>query len=385
MVERASAARRIVIAGGGTAGHVTVGLAIARAYRQAFAGVEMLFIGHVEEPAAERITSEGFTLVDTSAVPFARQGVRGRLVALGHVPAGVRHARRLLRAHDARLLIGAGAYPSVAPLLAARSLGLRIVVHEANVEPGLATRVGARLADGITLGWDAARGAFPGRRVVVSGNPTQDAPTCQPRTSFESPWNAPAVRRILVAGGSEGSAFLNERVPPLLARVQQLGVPLDVCHQSGHARGAVPRTAAAYDALGVSASVVPWIADIIGAYRSSDFAVSAAGALTLAELAIAGLPALVIPSPHVAGDHQTPNARAYADATGALWASPRAWHEETLAQRLAAVLGDPRLLTAHRHAAWAHARPDAARAIVAFCETVMAGRWGGPTAARDAG
>jgi UDP-N-acetylglucosamine--N-acetylmuramyl-(pentapeptide) pyrophosphoryl-undecaprenol N-acetylglucosamine transferase len=366
------AGRRVVIAGGGTMGHVAIALAIAHAYRRLVADADVLLLTQRDPVAGRRIAREGFASVTIPAAPYAKQGLRGRLVATVTLVSGIRQSRRILRRHRADLLIGAGAYPSVAPILAARSLRIPIVLHEANIVPGLANRLGARMADGMTLGWDETRAMVPGVRTHVCGNPVM--PAIEALASLRTVSLAEdRHRRVLVVGGSGGSSFLNTRGAPLLARIAAEGIPVEAWHLTGHA-GAVESTQAAYRACGVRARVEPFADDPTDVYRWADFAVSSAGAVTLAELAMAGLPALVVPAGHVSEDHQSPNAHAYARSSGSLCATEGEWDEGVLATKIAAILKDEQAYRASRERALSCARPHAARGIVEFCEAVLAGR-----------
>jgi len=179
------------------------------------------------------------------------------------------------------------------------------------------------------------------------------------------------ARRLLVTGGSLGSEFLNRAVPELVGRLRDLGLALEVRHQTGH-RDA-PAVARAYADAGIAASVTPYIDDMPGAYAWADFAITCAGAITLAELAAAGLPALLVPYAPASEDHQRPNAQAFADATGVWWVSEDAWRATTLAERLALLLTDETAWRALSARLRALAPFDAAARVVAECEALLHG------------
>ena len=186
-------------------------------------------------------------------------------------------------------------------------------LHEANVVPGLTNRFLARLVDRVYLGWAAAQDSFRKASTLVSGNPIRPEVAAVGAARARVP-GVDGRARILVTGGSQGSPFLNEHAPELLRRVAALGVPIDIRHQTGqHDPEPVRR---AYDRAGLAAEVDRHIDDMPVAYRAADFAVVCPGAITLAELAAAGLPCLLVPLGKAAGDHQTPNAVAFAEATG---------------------------------------------------------------------
>jgi UDP-N-acetylglucosamine--N-acetylmuramyl-(pentapeptide) pyrophosphoryl-undecaprenol N-acetylglucosamine transferase len=365
--------RRVAVAGGGTAGHVYPALAIAAAYRQTVDNVDLLFLGTAEGFEARLMPRHGYRLVLVQGAPLFRVGLGGKLRALNCLGSGIGQARRALKAHGARLVIGLGGYASAGVLLAARSLGLPAAIHEANVLPGLTNKLLGRLVDRVYLGFAASGWAFPRGRTLVTGNPVRSEIV---RVGCEKQQRRYGVDRpvhILVTGGSEGAPFLNRHAPDLLRRVAGHGLALAVSHQVGV--WAVEPVRAAYARAGLAASVVPYIEDMATAYRRADLVVARAGALTLAELAVCGLPALLVPLPTAARDHQTANARVFAAAGGSWWVREADWHPESLAARLAALLRDPAAWMAAALRMRQLATPHAARAIVADCEALMAGRW----------
>jgi UDP-N-acetylglucosamine--N-acetylmuramyl-(pentapeptide) pyrophosphoryl-undecaprenol N-acetylglucosamine transferase len=188
-------------------------------------------------------------------------------------------------------------------------------------------------------------------------------------------------RAILVAGGSEGSPFLNERVPELLGAIQASGVELRAHHQYGWGDGGAIE--AAYRRLGVEARVESFVDDMAAAYAGADFAICSAGAITLSELAIHGVPALLVPLASAAGDHQAPNAAAYSRLTGALYVRQSDWQTDKLAQRLATLLRDEAKLAQLSVRAREAGRPEAARAILNACEDLLASRATGPRGRRS--
>lgn len=364
--------RSIAIAGGGTGGHVNPALAMADAYRAAFESASVFFIGTATGLEATLVPKRGYEieLVQGSRLvggsPLAKlRGVVGLL-------RGILQARKLLKARGARLVIGVGGYASGAALLAARSLGLATAIHESNAVPGLTNKVLGKLVDRVYLGFPEAAGAFSATKTCVTGNPVRSEITA---LTTDRALPAPGERklRVLVVGGSQGAQFLNEKVPSLLADVAARGVDLEVRHQVG--KLASEPVQAAYQAAGINAEVLVYIDDMAGAYAWADFAVTRAGSGTVSELAAARLPALLVPFPYAAGDHQAANARAFADAGAGFWQRQKNWHSEKLAQQIASVMSDPGAMHRAVKGAAAVARPAAADAVVTDCERLMEGRW----------
>jgi UDP-N-acetylglucosamine--N-acetylmuramyl-(pentapeptide) pyrophosphoryl-undecaprenol N-acetylglucosamine transferase len=282
----------------------------------------------------------------------------------------MREARHLLKQHGAQLVISLGGYTSAGVVLAARSLGLPTVIHEANIVPGLANRLLGRFVQRVYLGFAAAGWAFSPQHTQITGNPIRAEIAQLGSEKRSAPSQAKRRAHILVTGGSQGSPFLNQQVPALLRAVADHGIALEVWHQAGDERCEPIQTAYAH--LGLPARVVSYIPDMAEAYGWADFALTCAGALTLSELALVGLPALFVPLAVTAGDHQTQNALAMTEAGAGWWVAEAHWNQEALARRMATLLGDAD--------AWAHASagmrrlaiPDAAQRVVADCEALLA-------------
>ncbi len=364
--------RNIVIAGGGTGGHVNPALAIADAYCEAYKDARVLFIGTAQGLEARLVPKRGYEIEFVEGSRLVGGGIVAKMSGLWQLFQGILQARRLLKKHRTRLVVGVGGYASGAALLAAWTLGIKSAIHESNAVPGLTNKVLGRLVDRVYLGFEAASGAFPAGRVMVTGNPVrpeiaalqQQAPSPRPEGSSA---------RILVVGGSQGAQFLNEQVPELLAEVSRRGISLVVTHQVGK-RDPVPVTEA-YQAHGMTVDVVAYIDDMASAYREADLAVTRAGSGTISELAAAGLPALLVPFPHAAGDHQAANASAFVAAEAGLMARQENWDGKKLAQWIVSLLTDNRALEKAACGARGLARIEAAKGVVQRCESLMEGRW----------
>jgi UDP-N-acetylglucosamine--N-acetylmuramyl-(pentapeptide) pyrophosphoryl-undecaprenol N-acetylglucosamine transferase len=365
------APRRVALVGGGTAGHVYPALAVAEAYRAAVPGTSPLFIGTPNGFERSILHTYGERLVLIDGAPFFGVGMRGRLRTLSQLARGTYQARHLLRTEAIALVVGFGGYASAGVLLAGRSLGLRTVIHEANLLPGLANRLVARIVDRVHLGFEAAKPWFPPAKTVVTGIPIRQVFMRIAAARRPPGARGDGTRRLLVTGGSLGSDFLNRCVPDLVRRVKDHGVSLEVRHQTGNREAAT--VGRAYADAGIPAVLSPYIDDMPAAYAWADAAITCAGAITLAELAAAGLPALVVPYAPASEDHQRPNARAFAEATGVWWVPEEAWHPAVLAERLASLLTDDVAWSALSARLRGLAPRDAAARVVADCESLLCG------------
>jgi UDP-N-acetylglucosamine--N-acetylmuramyl-(pentapeptide) pyrophosphoryl-undecaprenol N-acetylglucosamine transferase len=356
---------------GDTWGHFYPALAVAEAFRRRANDTDVVFFGP-RGLGAGLAARGGFRYRAVSGSPIARAGLTARVAAVGRTLAGVGQARRALRTLGTDLVMGFGGYASGPVVLAAGTLGVRAVIHEANVRPGLANRLLARVADRVYLNHAAAGRCFPPQRLRVTGWPVR----ADVRALADLPRDPPGrarPARIVVCSGSRGGTFLAREVPGVLARLVADGRALEVQHQSGDAAPAV--ISDAYARAGIVARVSPFIDDLPACYRWADLVIARAGAGTLAELAVAGLPSLLVPLADAAEDHQRDNAALFGAQGAALWTSERDWDAAALAARLAQVLGDPLTWSTLSAAARQLAVPDAADTVVDDCERLMRGRW----------
>jgi len=373
-----SDSNRVAIAAGGTAGHIFLALAGAHGYRHRSLAEVVFFVSTSEE--AQLIERNGYTCFVVHGFPVARQTLARKVWAIGNVGFGFMEARRALRSMRPDIVIGFGSYASVAPILAARSLGLRTAIHESNVTPGLANKLLGQVVDRIYLGFQEATRHFPKRRTLVTGNPVRPEVASSSFVAKEPPTgNRPA--RVLVTGGSSGSHFLNKEVPDLIGMLAKRGIAVEVLHQTGAGEDEMVRSA--YRAAGIPASVTAYIEEMLAAYKWADFAISCAGAATLSELAAVALPSLVIPLRDAAAEHQVPNAIAFAHQAG-WWVSEDKWDRTTVSQKLATVLTEPHVWWDMSRAARANANADAARILTADFEAMVGEERGrAPIAARS--
>jgi UDP-N-acetylglucosamine--N-acetylmuramyl-(pentapeptide) pyrophosphoryl-undecaprenol N-acetylglucosamine transferase len=347
-------------------------LAVADAYRAAFPDVQVRFAGTTDGPAGRLLASRGLPLDPVLSAPFGNVRTVGRLAAVPRIVTGTVQARRLLVAGRSRLVLGLGGYASGPVLLAGRSLGLRLAIHEANAVPGIANRLLAPLVHRIYLGSAAVAPAFSARRRLVTGHPVRADIAELGSVPRMSPERDRAVR-VLVMSGTRSAAFLAAHVPEMLAAVERRGPVIEVLHQSGDF--APNELAYAYRRVGVKATVVPYLDDIASAFRAADLLIAPSGAGVVAEAAVAGVPTLYVALGDAAGDHQAANALAAAAAGAGLAVRESEWQGETLDAKVAALLADGKAWTAMTMAARRLAVPNAAERIVVDCEALMLGRW----------
>jgi len=357
--------RRVAIAVGGTAGHVHAALAIAEAYREV-CGAQVFLIGPRHTRDLPAVTGSGFPFSVVATGPFSRQSFIGKLRGLGQNLYGLVQARRLLQKQRIEIAIGCGGFASVPIALGARSLGIPFVLHEANAAAGLANKVLDRFAARVCLGLDEAQRCFHSPR-TVTGNPILRRRRLY--ASAESQRDLPTPAKILILGGSGGSPFLNREVPALMMRLRARGIDFEVLHQVGVDDEST--VAAAYAASGITHRVVGQLEPIEEAYNDAHFAISCAGAITLAELEAFALPAILIPLGEAAWAHQNRNAAIFAQRNGSRWWTEEAWDEVAICNFIADLLGDPSRWRVEHARLHRLAQTDASSAIVRACEELF--------------
>lgn len=351
---------RLVLSVGWTGGHVTPAIALADAYCERHPAAKVLIIGPRQGPMRHFAQRHGYRSEFVDAAPVLGVSFANALVGLGSTARGVLQARRLLQTFSAEMVLGFGSFGSVPAIIAARSLGLRTAIHEANAAGGLANRVLGRLVHDVYVGFDPDRGLEAGRKVTVTGTPVAaDVVASYSERTLRQPGSR---RRILVTAGTLGSPFLNRHVPVLLQHLEERGFTLEVLHQTGPQDEV--SVAEDYRKLGLAARVVDRIDDMPEAYANSDFAIATAGAMTVLELAASGLPALLVPLGRATQDHQTPNAKALAKTGGSLWCNEEDWNAVALSEQIASLVASTSSLEQASKRLRASATPDAASRLV---------------------
>ncbi len=362
-------ARLFVISGGGTGGHVTPALALGEALRQL--GQRTLFVG-TERGIEKRLVPEaGFELVTLDARPVIGRGPLARTAALFALARATLRARRVLRERGTALVIAVGGYASVPAALAAVLSRIPVALVNTDAVPGLANRVLARVAKRVFVGWPGAAAAFGGAaHVQVSGVPLRESLRQAFAASADEKPRDDERLHLFAFGGSQGARQINDA---LLAALPALDpVRIAVVHQTGESDRA--RVEAGWRRAGFDALVTAFERDMPSRYRWADLVVCRAGAISVAELALAGRPALLLPLAHVGGGEQFANARELANAGAARVLDSRNLSQADFTRELVALLDDPERLRAMGARAAGLSRPDAAAAIAAQCIALAEGQ-----------
>jgi UDP-N-acetylglucosamine--N-acetylmuramyl-(pentapeptide) pyrophosphoryl-undecaprenol N-acetylglucosamine transferase len=357
--------RRVLIAGGGTGGHIIPALAIADELK-ARHGAELLFVGTVRGLESRLVPQAGYQLELIRVGQLNRVSLATRLRTLIDLPLGLLHCVRLLRQFRPDVVIGVGGYASGPVMGAAIMLGIPTLAFEPNAVPGLANRLVGGWVKAAAVNFEPAARYFRGAH--VTGIPV--------RAEFFrlAPRPAGALPHLLVFGGSQGARVLNTILPKIVVSLLEQVPGLTILHQAGarHAEA----TLAAYQASGAPAErwqVAAFLDDMPRQFEAADLVLARSGASTVAELAAAGKPAVLIPFPQAADDHQRRNAEVMAEAGAARLLLEADLTPEQLQGTLADLLTDPGRLAGMADHARSLAHPDAAERIAAMAMALARG------------
>lgn len=352
-------APRIAIMAGGTGGHVFPALAVAEVLRAR--GAEVFWLGTRAGIEARLVPEHGFEIEWLSVSGIRGKGLRTLLAAPLRLAGALAEAAGILKRRNPAAVLGMGGFASGPGGITARLQRRPLLIQEQNSVPGMTNQWLARVADRV---YQAFPDSFPNSRgAITTGNPVRaEIAALRPPNERIAGRSGPA--RLLVLGGSLGAQALNETLAQALAQLPAALRPT-IRHQAGERTLALAQQA--YAKAGIKADVTAFIADMAEAYAWADLVVCRSGALTVSELAAAGLPAILVPYPHAVDDHQVGNARWLSEAGAAHLLLQREMSRERLAALLEPLLVDPSQRLRMAEAARAKAQPDAAERIAEAC------------------
>lgn len=355
--------QRILVAGGGTGGHLFPGLAVVEELRRRVPEVEAQFVGTARGIEARILPERGERLELLRVTPLKGQGARARFRSLARIPAAMSEARAIMREFQPDLVLGVGGYASGPVLLAASLSGRPTAVLEQNAYVGMTNRILARFVDRAYISFEQTKAIFGDKKSRVTGNPVRHEFIEHARLALADPEGFESrARTVLVLGGSQGARKLNEDVPRALARAGVARRNLRVVHQTGESMR--DDVESRYRELGIEADVVVFIDEMARAYSNAALVVARAGATTLAELCAIGRPSVLVPFPFAADDHQAKNAMALEEQGASICIRESELDADALGHLVGQLLDDPARRRAMASAARDHGRPDAAAAIV---------------------
>ena len=359
---------RIVIAGGGTGGHLFPGIAIAEEFLRRDDQTRIIFIGTKKGIESKLLGQLGYELREIDIEGVSGRGGKALLRGAYQIPKSIWQSRCILKQFCPQIVFGVGGYASGPAVLAAFFMRIPTAIAEQNAIPGITNRILGNFADKIFVTYAQTKTYFPQTKVILSGNPVRAAFVGDRSKEKEKR----DYRQLLVFGGSQGAEAINNSIMGILPQLQNMKNKVNVLHQTGSRQAEEIKKA--YEQFGIQAKVTPFIVDMAGAYADADLIICRAGATSLAEITAAGKAAILIPYPWAASDHQLKNAQALATEGAALMIPERELNGGKLFGAIENLLRDEEKLRQMEKNSLRMSKVDAAATIVDNCIKLMAKR-----------
>ena len=348
---------RIIIAGGGTGGHLFPGIAVAREIQSRYRNAGVLFVVGRKKMETGILSTYQFETESIDVKGLKGQGWKQGFQVLTRIPRSIMQSASIIRRFSPSVVLGVGGYSSGPFCLAARGMGIPTAVHEQNSYPGLTNRLLTRIVDRTFISFEACEPFFKTKRKVLTGNPVRE----ELIQEQEKPENKKTFS-VLVVGGSQGARAINEAFVDTLAQLKAAGKKIRAIHQTGQTD--YERVQTDYTNRGLSGKVTPFIHEMAEAYGFAQMVVGRAGATTIFELAALGKPSILVPYPFAANQHQETNANALVEIGGAEMIHQKDLNGESLGRVLMKYMNDRAALEKMGERARRIYRPDAAKTIV---------------------
>ena len=359
---------KILISGGGTGGHIFPAISIANEIKRRHPNADILFVGAENRMEMTRVPEAGYEIIGLPVAGFDRKRLWRNASVLLKLYKSIHKARSIIRDFKPDIAVGVGGYASGPILRCAQGKGIPTLLQEQNSYAGVTNKMLSRKANVICVAYEDMGRFFPADKIIVTGNPVRsnildcELSPQQARKHLGLDENRPT---ILILGGSLGSKTINEAVTAALPRFAEAGI--SVLWQTGrHYADTCKEAAAPY----ANVRATPFIDDMAAAYRAADLIVSRAGASTISELQLLGKPAILIPSPNVAEDHQTKNAMALVRRHAAVILTDNE-AVERLGETATTLIADLERLKKMRDNVLQMALPDAAAKIVDEIDSII--------------
>ena len=348
----------IMIAAGGTGGHVYPGLAVAKALEER--GVRIVWMGTHNGLESRVIPEAGIEMAWLNVTGLRGKGIKTLIMAPIRLVMALGQAVSIMFKHKPAAVLGMGGFVAGPGGLVAALMGKPVLIHEQNAVSGLTNRLLSRVAKKVL---EAFPHTFDLNKVVSVGNPVRKEIATLPEPDVRLAGREGKVR-VLIVGGSLGALALNQTVPEALSLLTDDLKP-EVLHQAG--KRTFETASKAYKDAGVDAEVTEYIEDMAAVYEWADLVICRAGAMTISELAAAGVASVLVPFPHAVDDHQTANAHYLSDSGAALLCHQSEMTAESLAKELELLLSDRNKIAEMSNKARALAKPDATEQVADYC------------------
>lgn len=356
---------RLLLTGGGTGGHLFPAVATAQEFQKQLPGTEVLFVGTKRKVDTKSLAAYGF-----SSESIVCHGLKGKnpwqlLKAIVVLPVSYFQAQKIIRKFQPDIILGVGGYVTGPVVAAGKNLGVPVVIHEQNSVPGLANRKLGSIANRVCLSLPGSGEEFPEKKRVYTGNPVRQN-ILELAEKETAAGDQQGLRTLLILGGSQGAEAVNKLVVDTLCSLSDSQLAeINVIHQTGERMQ--PEVEEAYRKRGVKATVAAFFTKMDEVYGQADLLISRAGATTLSEMAVLGKPAILIPYPYAADNHQEKNGHYYVSGGGAIQYRQKNLTPEKLGETLLQLIKSDAKLSKMGAAMKRLAFPDAAERIVACC------------------
>ncbi len=372
---------KMIVAGGGTGGHLFPGIAVAEEFLMRTGGNAVLFVGTERGLEKKILAPLGFTLRTIDVGGIKGKGFVETVAALVKIPRSIGQAAGIIRDFRPDIVFGAGGYASGPVLLTAWCMGIKTAIAEQNAVPGITNRILGKLADRIFLTFPETKGWFPEKKTMVSGNPVRAAflkgmNNNQALTRRPTPRSSAAFAQhrerftILIFGGSQGAHAINRAVMEALPHLEEMKPRLTLMHQTGDRD--FQYVSDGYRERGFAAEVRPFITDMPAAYRAADVVICRAGATSIAEITALGKASVLIPFPFAVNDHQTKNAEFLVTAGAAEMIAEKNLSGKDLASLIGRLYNHPELIMDMEARSASRGNHRAAVTIVDACMALAA-------------
>ncbi len=367
---------KMVIAGGGTGGHVFPGVAIARHFSEKIDRSKVTFVGTAEGIESTVIPKEGFDIRFIRSEGFVGRGAMQKIMSVLRLPISIKESRSILKELDPDVVLGVGGYCSGPILLTAYLMGIPTMIHEQNTIPGLTNRILAKFVKAVAVTYYESISFFSKDKTYFTGNPVREEILKGDRERGNTTFGLDSgLFTIFVLGGSSGASNINRAVGESLAYLEDLKKHIQFIHQTGDKDFDIVREF--YKEKGYKGAVIPFTHDMPDAYAASDLIISRAGATTLAEITSCGKASILVPYPFAAGDHQTANAKKLWDINAAQMIPDNELDGRSLANMIRHLFEDPDAMSEMEMVGRSIGKPDATKKIFELIMSIAKKRKGG--------
>jgi UDP-N-acetylglucosamine--N-acetylmuramyl-(pentapeptide) pyrophosphoryl-undecaprenol N-acetylglucosamine transferase len=354
---------KIIIAGGGTGGHLFPALAIARELKKTIANVSITFVGTVRGIESKVIPKEGYDIRFIRSEGLVGKDLFSTIRSVSRLPLSLMDSRRILKEINPDLVMGVGGYSSGPVVLSARLMGIPSFIHEQNTLPGLTNKLLGKIVNSIAVTYHESMKYFPAEKTYLTGNPVREDILEGDRDRGCKTFSLDKERfTIFIFGGSSGAHNINQALGESLVYLDQFRENIQFLHQTGEKD--FDSIKEIYSSKGFKGTVLPFAYEMADAYAVADLIISRAGATTLAELTACGKTGILVPYPHAAGNHQEINARKLWDIGAAQMILDRELNGKTLSDMIKYLLEDPEAIGEMERTSQSLGSSDATKKII---------------------